>query len=190
MKKIALSIIIFFFSTLLFSQSDIIYPSKTRKNIRRCTITEVKNINVVYYLKINVLDSMEAIAIVRNDIFINLKSSNLPLLFKNHDYNYYQKKYKRAVINRNIGIGITILGIGTIILSYASYQAERKTGMGCPLTIMVASGAFIINSIGVAIWSSNSLKAMNNKKAMEMTKPKTSLSFGTTNNGIGLVLNF
>ena len=51
MKKIALVTSVFFFSTFLFSQSDIIYPSKNNKNIRRCIITEVKNINVVYYEK-------------------------------------------------------------------------------------------------------------------------------------------
>lgn len=190
MKKIAFSIIFFFLSTLLFSQSDIIYPSKNQNIIRRCTITKVKNSNVVYFIKENVSDSIEAIAIVRNDLFINLKNSNQNPLYKNHDYNYYQDKYKRALISRNIGIGITGLGVGVIVLSYSLYQNERETGMGCPATVITATGALLINSIGIAIWSSNAQRAINNKKAMQMTDPLTNLYFGTTNSGIGLVLNF
>lgn len=192
MKRIALSTIIIFFSTLLFSQSDIIYPSKSQKIIRRCSIIEVKEINVVYYLKKNVLDSMEAIAIVRNNLFINLKSNNLIPLFKNHDYNYYLKEYNRALINRKIGIGITGLGFGMAVVSIVILDLENmhSTYDGMIITVFVGLTGIIHTVIGVCLWTQSALKVKNNKKAMQMTNPITSLSFGATNNGIGLVLNF
>ena len=161
MKKIIIIIPIFFFSALLTAQSDIIYPTKSKKDIKRCKIIKVNNLNIVYYVKDFETDSIEAIAIVKDDIFINLKSSGLIPLYKNHDYNYYQDKYKRALISRNIGIVITGLGIGMFALSCAYYQSERKSGMGCPGTVMFATGAIIINSIGIPIWSANAHSVIN-----------------------------
>jgi len=172
------------------AQSDKIYPTTNKKDIRRCNIIEVKNNNVVYYQKGSETDSVEAIAIIKDDIFISLKSSSLPLFYKNYDYNYYQKKFKRALISRNTGIAVTGIGIGLIILSYPINQSEKKSGMGRPLTIILATGALLNVSFGIAIWSSNAIKAINNKKAMEMTKPNASLCLGKTKSGIGITLNF
>ena len=89
MKIFALLISILFFAIVSFSQSDIIYPTINKKDIRRCKIIDVKNINVVYYIKGSETDSIEAIAILKDDIFINLKGKNQLLLYKNQDYNYY-----------------------------------------------------------------------------------------------------
>ncbi|RLD74556.1 MAG: hypothetical protein DRJ10_16770 [Bacteroidetes bacterium] len=70
------------------------------------------------------------------------------------------------------------------------YENKHSSSDGSIVTVFVGLGAIIHTAIGVSLWSQSTLKVKNNKKAMQMTNPITSLSFGTTNNGIGLVLNF
>ena len=51
-------------------------------------------------------------------------------------------------------------------------------------------GGAAMTIIGAPIWINGSVKAVNNKTAMKMTKENVNLSFSATNNGIGLVLRF
>jgi len=192
MKMLALLITILFYALVSFAQSDIIYPTINKKDIRRCKIIDVKNINVVYYVKGSETDSIEAIAILRDNLFIKLKSKNQFLLYKNQDYNYYLKQYNRALIDRKIGIGITGLGLGMFAIGIITLNYENKHNSydGNPTTVLIGIGAIINTAIGVGLWSSATRKAKKNKKAMEMTNPIVNLSLGTTKNGIGIILNF
>ena len=49
---------------------------------------------------------------------------------------------------------------------------------------------FATTSIGAPIWISGNLKKTNNKKAMKQAITYSSLTFGITQNGVGLVYNF
>ena len=175
-----------------FAQTDIIYPTKNEKVIRRCKIIDVKNINIVYYQKGSETDSIEAIAILRDNLFISLKSKNQLLLYKNQDFNYYKKQYNRELINRKIGIGITGLGLGMFAIGIITLNNENKNGSydGNPTTVLIGIGAIINTGIGIGLWTSAATKAKRNKNAMEMTKPSLNLSLGIHKNGIGLALNF
>ncbi len=192
MKKLTLLISILFFAIVSFAQSDIIYPTINKKDIRRCRIIDVKNNNVVYYLKGSETDSIEAVAILRDNLFINLKSKNQLLLYKNQDFNYYKKQYNHELIDQKIGMWITISGLGLFATSFivSNYSNKHSSYDGSPTAILIGIGAIINTSIGIGMWTSARIKAKKYKKAMEMTNPNVNLSFGTTKNGIGLILNF
>jgi len=193
MKKIVIIIPIFFFSVFLTAQSDIIYPSKGDKDIVRCKITKVNNLNIVYYQKGSEIDSIEAIAILRDKSLINLTSNNQQRLYKNHNYGYYLTQYNDALVNRKIGIWIAGSGIVMLVsgILTVNYTLSHQDGCElCPMGILIVICGIINTSIGGGISISANVKVKNNKRAMEITHRSANLSFGATNNGVGLVLNF
>ena len=192
MKKLAILITILFYALVFFAQSDIIYPTINKKDIRRCKIIDVKNINIVYYQKGTKTDSIEAIAILKDDVFISLSRINQILFYKNQDYNYYFKQYNRGIIDRKIGMGITGFGIGLFAVGIITFNYENQTNGydGNPITMLIGIGAVVNTAIGVGLWSRGSKKAKKSKKAMYMTNPNVNISLGTTKNGVGVVLNF
>ncbi|NQU34203.1 MAG: hypothetical protein HQ521_13305 [Bacteroidetes bacterium] len=56
-------------------------------------------------------------------------------------------------------------------------------------TLLYLGGA-IIGDLGIVLWISGGIKASNNKDAMEKVQKSTNLSFGPTNNGVGLILKY
>ncbi len=184
MKRIAIIFSIILCSTILFSQSDVIYPTTSKKIIKRCNITEVKN-NVVHYVKGKITDTIEAIAIVRDDIFIDLKNYNSLPLFKNHDFDYYKHLRHKSKIQAALGLTLTIVGIGAVI---GGNSINTKTDGGSGSIIIIAGIASV--NVGLTAMIMGLVNVRKSKKAMELTKRKESLSFGITNNGLGLVLNF
>lgn len=107
-------------------------------------------------------------------------------LYRDHDYDYYGRLRSGALTKRNIGIGLTVAGISSVIagaVGLANSPGNKSA------SILLLSGA-IISDVGIVLWISGGIKASNNKEAMEMTKRNTNISFRTTSNGVGLVLNF
>ena len=199
MKKIALSIIILFFSTFIFSQSDIIYSVKSEKVIRNCKITQVKNISTVYYTKNYISDSVQAYAITKDGNYItlsldkiNLYHNNLDLqngsfTYKGHNYSYYEHENKRAL--GPLIAGSILVPVGATLLILGVNSASSYEG-GDPAQLILVTPGFIITNVGIPLLIYGIIKSFNSKRAMNRIKNTTNLTFGPTNNGIGLVLNF
>lgn len=193
MKILVLLITILFYAIVSLAQSDIIYPTKNEKDIKRCKIIDVKNINIVYYQKGSETDSIEAIAICKDNLFINLKSSHQIPLYKDHDFDFYFNQYNNELVKRKTGIWISGSGIVLFAASIVTFN-YCNTHSSCsemtPTPYLLGIGAIVGTSIGIGLLTSARIKAKKYKKAMEMTNPNVNLSFGTTKDGIGLILNF
>ena len=105
-------------------------------------------------------------------------------LYNGHNYNYYYEEYKDAKAMKIFGMVVTTVGVGAFITG-AVYM-DINWDVGSPL---VAAGLVVAN-LGGAIWIYQSVRQKNNLNAMEQIKGRTSLSFGVTENGVGLVLRF
>jgi len=57
-------------------------------------------------------------------------------------------------------------------------------------TITMFLSGFVIANVGMPLFISGGIRSLNNKKAMNKIDNYPKLTFGTTNYGIGLVLNF
>lgn len=121
-------------------------------------------------------------------------SGNLPFTSLQHDsmvtannqYEKYKKQYNKS--RKNASTGSVIMGIGAVT-TMTGLILNGKANQQALSHILLTAG-FVIFNIGAPVTVSNSVKASNNKKAMEKTKSNTNLSFGLTNNGVGLVMTF
>ena len=107
-----------------------------------------------------------------------------------NDYSYYQKTYKRAIRQRNIGIILTAGGMGLAIGSFIaassdSYLSDKD--LKTYKTMFIAGD--VILATGLAVWISGGIKAHNNRIAMEKIKLSKVL-IAPTQHGIGLVFAF
>ncbi len=185
MKKLILLMSILFSLIIVNAQTDIIYPAKSKISIYNCKITEVRDGNIVHFNKDSVPDTVEAVAISKDGNYITLGTGEMAIYHSqnrlyNEHYNYYEKKYKRAKINKIFGVVLTIAGFGAQVYGLAN---DTFTNM------YIFYGGAIVFNVGLPLWISGGIKASNNKKAMNRTK-NINLSLSTTNNGVGLVLNF
>jgi len=72
MKNVLLAFFIVISTIVGQAQPNVIYHNSKSKNIRNCSITEVKNRNMVYYVKDNISDSIKAVVIMKNGTYITL----------------------------------------------------------------------------------------------------------------------
>lgn len=192
MKTLTIIIAILGSAVLLNAQTDIIYPAEGGNIIFDCKINEVKNGNKVYYMKDSTSDSVLAVAITKDGNYIDLSEYVSKMnrdkvtnrgsqtgLYRGFDYDYYQEKHSKATSLEGIGLMITTIGVGSAALGYFGIISDDY----------FIAGVMLLN-IGLPLAIMGSVMAANNRKAMEMTKSNTNLSFGVTNNGVGLVLNF
>ena len=110
-------------------------------------------------------------------------------IYNGHNYEYYHKKYKNATIQRNIGLGISVAGIAILTGGLIAVVSEGVLSSSEKQERVMLIG-FVTTSVGVPIWISGNLKKSNNKKAMKQAISNSSLTFGITYNGVGLVYNF
>lgn len=169
-----------------------------------CNIQEIQTPNKVLF-KIDENDSiMKAIAIIRNNEFIDLKTiAKLPevqqnirsidslinLKYNDQSYFQYLYRYNKAQKNKRAGKYMTIAGVG--ITTFGIYT--RVTGKGNMETIgtFIAIGGSVIAIIGTPLWISGSIKSKHNNAALENCKnPNISLNMGISENGVGLVFTF
>jgi hypothetical protein len=200
MKKLTLFIAFLLGTIILIGQSDIIYPAEGGNIIFNCNINEVKNGNEVYYTKDSITDVVVAVAITKDGNYIDLSEYVNKLnakvyppdplmsdaLYRGHDFDYYNELYKGAKYQATSGTIFTILGICGLLAGNRIDQSDKNEKLASGFYI----GGAIFFNIGLPIWISGSIKAGNNKRAREECENNTKLSFGTTNNGVGLVLNF
>lgn len=192
MKKLPILILTLFLSSGIIAQSDIIYPTLLNYNIRHCKITDIKN-NIVHYQKKDVNDSVEAVAVRQNKSTIILPYSDSVRLYKNHDYNYYSKFYKKALREQYIGIGLTGIGLGMVATGFIIFNhcnTSNDCGEGNPIPYLIGLGGVINTGVGIIILTGSSIKKKEYKRGMKFTDPKIKLSLKTNNQGVGLVLNF
>jgi len=105
-------------------------------------------------------------------------------IYKGQNYDYYNTTFNKATKMRNAGIILTSAGVGLFI----GAQIASNTNLNTTAVLLFSSIATL--SAGVPLWIAGSIKRKNNRKAMEQIKRNTSISFRTTNNGVGLVLTF
>ena len=118
--------------------------------------------------------------------FISLRTITIESdsLYEGHNYNYYYEQYREAKSMRIFGIVLTSLGVGAFVTGVVYMNINFDTGTPFLLT------GFIVAQGGGAIWIVQSIKVNKNRNAMEQIKRSTSLSFGATDSGVGLVLRF
>jgi len=118
--------------------------------------------------------------------YMNLKTfgSEPDNLFNGHNYDYYNTMFIKATKQRNSGIILTSAGVGFLV----GAQIASNTNLTTMGILFLSSVATI--SVGTPLWIMGSVKRKNNRTAMEQIKRKMSISFRTTTNGVGLVLNF
>jgi hypothetical protein len=204
MKNLLLIFALSFSCISAFNQDeckDKIYPVDNKNIIFDCCIYEVKEGNTVYYTREGDSLMIVAASITKDGRHIDLMngagqienegSPVLPTgLYKDHDYEYYQKIYKSATAKRGAGIVLTIMGVGIVITGIV-IQGKDNNSMKNNLNggALLALG-FIFETIGIPLWISGGVKRANNKKAMEEIQKNMNLSFGASRYGIGLTLKF
>ncbi len=123
---------------------------------------------------------------VANVSYMNIKTSvsEADSIYNGHNYDYYKATYKKATKLRNTGIVLTTVGVGLFVGALIASNTNLNT-----TTVLFFSSVGSL-SLGATLWIVGSVKRKNKRKAMAQIKRNKSLSFGTTNNGVGLVFNF
>jgi len=181
---------------------DTVYPSYSEEIIFDCCITEVKYGNVVQYRKDGKLSITPAVAITRDGQYLELPKYKNQIEKKTdprdqvfgqdyeHDYDYYKRMFNSATMQRNFGISFVIIGLGMevwgAVLLSDEERTRENTDIGRGLMIV---GVLLVNT-GIPLWISGSVKRENNKRVMDEMGKGMNLTFGTSRNGIGLLLKF
>lgn len=101
-------------------------------------------------------------------------------LYKGHNYQYYRIKTTSAGLWAGFGCLCTLTGVFFL----ACISSETPSSNESNLII----GSILFN-LGLLLWISHGIKHGNNKRAMEQTKYNRNLSFGVTENGVGITLH-
>lgn len=118
--------------------------------------------------------------------YLNLQTygSESDSLYNGHNYDYYNDIFKKATKLRNIGIFLTSAGVGLYVGAFVASGTNLNT------TRVLFFSSIASLSTGVPLWIAGGVKRKNNRKTMEQIKRNMNISFRTTHNGLGLVLNF
>lgn len=114
---------------------------------------------------------------------------NKPDLNLDHDYKYYEGKYKRAGNIAGTGRGFIIAGSVIFGLSYIVPSNEANKSSLAFENLLFYGGIVVIN-IGVPLLIGGSFVKNNNKSAMDKVTRKEELSLRLSRDGLGLVLSF
>lgn len=197
MKKLVLLTFVLYMGIMAQAQNDVIYPAEGGQIISNCRIDEVRSANEVYYTKDGMQSHIRAVAISQDGVYISLagnmngvtpKVTEQPQerggLYRGHDYSYYSQLRRGALAKRNTGIVFTFLGLGACVAGSMMLIDNPNDEAGAGLYI----GGAVIGDIGIVLWIAGGIKAANNRKAMEQCHNNLKLSFGPTQNGVGLKL--
>ena len=212
MRKLLLLTTALFLTLNLWAQSqasDIVYPINGDSAILNCQIHDIKDGNVVFFAKDGKELVMQAVAIKRNGAFANLKAldpsapamsfNGKELLWEGYNHDHYTRMLKSAYSSQTFGA--ILIGVG-VIAFFGGYQTalnagynettgefeheDEATKAGLLMIVGVVAGV-----TGIPVTIVGGVKAKKAKIGLEKTKPQeTSLQFGATPNGIGLVMKF
>ena len=118
---------------------DIIYPTDGKSIIFNCCIDEVKDGNIVYFVKEGKGYIVEAIAVNKDGRYIELtpgEGRQEPVevvpqvetptgLYKEHDYNY-AIQHMKATTQKRVGVVLTLVGTGMTIGGLAMLVNEAN----------------------------------------------------------------
>lgn len=206
MKKLVLISALVLLVMQTFAQElckDIIYPEDNESIIFNCCIYEVKDNNVVYYVREGDSAFIAAVSIIKDGQEIKLDNSDYQItehsqntyndvtpdgLYNGKDYDYYLRTYQGATTQRNAGIFMTLIGLGFeiggfIMAADGNYDNDNAAGG------LIIAGS-ILETIGIPLWISGGVKRANNKRVMEDMERGMNLSFGASHYGVGMVLKF
>lgn len=107
------------------------------------------------------------------------------MIYNGYSYDHYKDIYERAAYRKKGGIIMTAIGAAGVGASFII----RNTNDYQTANVTFITGLVFLE-IGIPIWIANGIVAKNNKTAMEKARQNTSLSFSTTENGVGLVMRF
>ena len=124
-------------------------------------------------------------------------------LYKGHGYNYYLDKYNDATKIRKTGRILIFAGLPTCVVGLIgfgigygkSWGGDDDAGAFAWTGLFLFTTGFIAFNIGIPMAITGSIKRNNNRKSMDAGWPNknpelVNLSFGTTRDGIGLILKF
>ena len=174
MKYFILIFVLVFSSLMMLAQTDVIYPEIGKTSIRNCSITKVTKGNIVHYVKDSVSSDIVAVAIRRNGDYIPLTDEVIDVskkqfaLYQGKTYDYYNEEYRKIIKNRNLGIGLTLCGLGAGIIGGLNMN---RTGHNSNKVFKVLYfGGGILTNIGIIVWVSEGTHAANISKAMKKAK--------------------
>lgn len=138
----------------------------------------------------NFKDAVHPLENRKTTLDYNIKNYRPDSLYQGYDYEYYHKKYKSAKTLRNAGLSVTVIGL-TIITGGLIAAVDQGVVSGASDNVERAMFAgLMIANIGAPLWISGGIMTNNNHMAMKRSQNVANLSFGITNNGVGLVLKF
>ncbi len=215
MKKLILSITLFFFGMCIQAQTkctDVIHPADYKKSIINCCIKDVKPGNIVVYSRDGITYETEAIAISYRGEYVYLmdykgtignkirEDNYQGILYNGHNDEHYQRLIENANQKIVLGTILSISGIGMIVggrvIMRNNYEKWEKSGdpfdkdsygNGSGIVLFIAGVGGCVGGAFLVVKGIN--KKSVNKKALDEFN-KLNLSMSITNNGIGLVLRF
>lgn len=206
MKKHLLSAFFLFLSWLSSyaqeSCKDIIYTAEEQNIIFDCCIKEVRNGNVVWYVKDGDTLNATATAISKDGKFMELSKfpqqqarHEVPLAeadnqYRGHDYEYYSSLYKGATVRIGVGAFFTLIGVGLEVSGIVMSNKLGATNLDKDKAAKLIIAGAVFESLGIPLWISGGIRRANNQRAMEEIKRQQSITFGATPSGIGLSYNF
>ncbi len=214
MKKLILTITLLFFGMYLQAQeecTDVIHPADHKGSILNCCIKDVKPGNIVVYSRGGITYETEAIAIAYRGEYVYLidykgtignkirEDNYQGILYHGHNDEHYQRLYNNANSQIIMGVSLSIVGIGMIVIgngitkdNWEKWQGGDPTdknsyGNGAGIGLLFLGAAGCAGGTLMVIYGIKKRRA--SKKALDEFN-KINLSMRITNNGIGLVLNF
>ncbi|MCF8348019.1 MAG: hypothetical protein K9G61_04335 [Bacteroidales bacterium] len=192
MHKILLIIAMLLLSMAINAQTDIVYTMEG-DTISQCKIFEITKGNMVSYNKHFKDYQVEAKAISRQGTYLKLNeipaefiNQDENVLYRGHDFTYYEQTYQKAMKIKRQGALLTFLGltVGTLGVFVTIDNPREIIG-----PLMAVGGGGMMDA-GIFMWIYGGVKSANNRKAMNQCKQSTKLSFGTTSQGVGFRLKF
>lgn len=154
MKQITFTILLLVFSINGFCQYALVghdynnsYSSKTFNLIKSNQNLEIHNIQSDFQLQ-------------SYDLFGKKSMLNSP---NTYDFKYYEKLYYKSKSNRNLGVMLTLIGVGLSTMAYFTENSNYKQSNVAGILLL---GGGVAIDVGAFLWIYNGIKAHNNKKAM------------------------
>jgi len=196
MKTSLLGFVFIIITITVHAQKDVIYPEIGKTSIRKCTITKVSKGNIVHYIKDSIYSVIHAVAIRKDGKYIDLYPELIDdeilqkSTYADKSYGYYKKQYNVAIRGRNVGVGLTIAGIGAGVIAVLARGSISYIPEFPGLLSILYIGGGVLTNVGITLWIAGGTKAANNYKAMNRAKNNVKLSLAFSDNGLGLRLSF
>lgn len=199
MNKALLLFTFFCCHLMIHAQTDVIFSSDSMVQVKDCQINQIKKGNWVVYTKDGLTDSIQATAIEREQVYLDLHSLNVmefnaptnqeqvwPGAYRDHNYQYYSNIASHMAGWKTGSTAIAAAGL--ISFAIGMEMAKDKESRNDDKASYILLGGIVFFNVGVSMNIYTSSRYRNNKEAMERIKHVSLISFGTTNEGVGLII--